>query len=61
MAGRILLSGRQSHFPAVTKMMEILQFIFSSFWVWAGSVILLVAVAGALSNGFALFAAIFRR
>lgn len=30
-------------------MLEILQFIFSSFWVWAGTVVLLgVATEGAL-------------
>ena len=42
-------------------MMEILQFIFSSFWVWAGSVILLAALAGALTNGVTFIASIFRR
>lgn len=42
-------------------MLELLQFIFSSFWVWAGSVILLVAVSGAVAKGAAFIATIFRR
>lgn len=31
------------------NMLEILQFIFSSFWHWLGSVILITSVATALS------------
>lgn len=29
-------------------MMEILQFIFSSFWVWSGTVVLILAFAVAI-------------
>jgi hypothetical protein len=31
-------------------MMEILQFIFSSFWVWAGSVILIATFGTSLAG-----------
>jgi len=37
-------------------MLEILQFIFSSFWVWLGTVILLSVFGGSLA---AVLAAIF--
>jgi len=30
-------------------MLEVLQFIFSGFWIWLGTVILVAAVAGALA------------
>ena len=32
-------------------MLEIMQFIFSSFWIWLGTVILAGTIAGVLSNG----------
>lgn len=32
-------------------MLEILQFIFSSFWVWIGTVILIAAPLAALRSG----------
>ena len=31
-------------------MLEILQFIFSSFWIWLGTVILAGTICGALSG-----------
>jgi len=31
-------------------MIEILQFIFSSFWVWAGTVFLISSVAGLVAS-----------
>ena len=31
-------------------MLDVLQFIFSSFWIWAGTVIL-IAVAGSMTIG----------
>ncbi len=34
-------------------MIEVIQFIFSSFWIWAGFTITIVALAGALrGDGF---------
>lgn len=33
-------------------MLEILQFVFSSFWVFAGSLLILVVIAGALAAVF---------
>lgn len=30
--------------------MEVLKFIFSSFWIWLGTVILVVACSGVLSG-----------
>ena len=30
-------------------MLELLQFVFSSFWTWAGSVVLLLALSLAIS------------
>jgi len=30
-------------------MLELLQFIFSSFWVWAGAIILIVSIGWALN------------
>lgn len=42
-------------------MMEVLQFVFSSFWVWAGSVVLLtIAVSGLTGIFGALIAAVKR-
>lgn len=38
-------------------MLEVLQFIFSSFWIWFGTVILL----GAFASGVASVAAALRR
>lgn len=32
-------------------MLEVLQFIFSSFWIWLGTVILIGSVASAISAG----------
>jgi hypothetical protein len=31
-------------------MLSVLEFIFSSFWIWLGTLILLVAFGGALSG-----------
>lgn len=31
-------------------MLDILQFIFSSFWIWLGSVILFSSIAGAFAG-----------
>jgi len=31
-------------------MMEILQFVFSSFWTWLGTVILIVAIAACIPS-----------
>ena len=33
-------------------MLEVMQFIFSSFWIWLGTVILISAPFGALSKIF---------
>ena len=29
-------------------MLEVLQFVFSSFWIWLGTVILIVAIGGCI-------------
>jgi hypothetical protein len=31
-------------------MIEVLRFIFSSFWIWLGTVILVAVISGAISN-----------
>ena len=33
-------------------MLEVLQFVFSSFWVWLGCLLLVGALGGALSSVF---------
>ena len=33
-------------------MLEILQFVFSSFWIWLGTVVLLSVIAGAVIGTF---------
>ena len=42
-------------------MLEILQFIFQSFWTWLGTLILLIAVIGALNEGMEAIARLWRR
>lgn len=39
-------------------MLEILKFVFSSFWIWLGTVILICSVAGGIAG---LFRAIIHR
>ena len=45
-------------------MLPILQFVFSSFWIWAGTVVLISAVASAavatLGQVVAVFSTVFR-
>lgn len=42
-------------------MIEILHFVFSSFWVWLGTVILLAIPATALSNAIVSLIGVLRR
>lgn len=32
-------------------MLEVLKFVFSSFWVWLGSTVMLAIVAGGIAEG----------
>ena len=38
-------------------MLEVLQFVFSSFWIWLGSVILLGSLSGAVGGLLAIIVA----
>lgn len=42
-------------------MLEILKFVFSSFWVWAGSVVMLVLILATCGTILQAIAAIVRR
>lgn len=42
-------------------MLEVMQFVFSSFWVWLGTAILLGIVSDGVTRLVALFATILRR
>lgn len=33
-------------------MLEVLQFIFSSFWIWLGTIMLLSVIAGGIAGVF---------
>lgn len=33
-------------------MLEVLQFIFSDFWIWLGTLVLLSVVAGGIAGAF---------